>query len=209
MVADWADVKKKQARRQSVAERANYHPAKSTEEGPIADSGGQQCPIGEEQLRDMESFLSFVKPSMAASLTSRGGHLPNTRISDFTIINPTLWGMSQAQFEDQLTGEVSGIPPPPLEERVAGDRCYRITVCGARTLKFERKFSVGDTVRKLNGTDIGQTGIIDVIDRHMGKVQVTPNTPGLKFIKQSEANFELVESRVWAYKSISWERTEE
>tara|TARA_B110000858_G_scaffold123387_1_gene140710 strand:- start:3521 stop:6055 length:2535 start_codon:yes stop_codon:yes gene_type:complete len=211
MVADWADVKKKQARRQSVAERANCHPAKSTEEGPIADSGGQQCPIGEEQLRDMESFLSFVKASMAASLTSRGGHLPNTIISDFTIINPTLWakGMSQAQFEDQLTGEVSGIPPPPLEDRVDGDRCYRLTVCGARTLKFERKFSVGDTVRKLNGTDIGQTGIIDVIDRHMGKVQVTRNTPGRKWNKQSEAKFELVESRVWAYKSISWERTEE
>jgi hypothetical protein len=206
MMADWADVKKKQAWRQRVAERANSHPAKSTEEVPIADSGGQQCPIGKEQLKSWVSTRNFTHQSMIASFTSRGGHLPNTSISD-VVIDPTRWGVSfsQTTFEEKLRNAKPLWKPARHQHLQEGDQNFHLT---PGSLKFEKKLSEGDTVRYTRpGPRRGEIGIVTRIYSDTGKVQVTPNTPGLKFNKQSEANFEIVESRVWAYKSITWDRT--
>ena len=206
MEADWTDVKKKEAWRQSVAECANYHPVKSAEEVPIADSGGQQCPIGKEQLKSWVSTRNFIHQSMIASFTSRGGHLPNTSISD-VVIDPTRWGVSfsQTTFEEKLRNAKPLWNPARHQHLQEGDQNFHLT---PGSLKFEKKLSEGDTVRYTRpGPRRGEIGIVTRIFRDTGKVQVTPNTPGLKFNKQSEANFEIVESRVWAYKSITWDRT--
>ena len=206
MAADWTDVKKKEAWRQSVAECANYHPVKSAEDVPIADSGGQQCPIGPEQLKSWPSTRNVVHQSMIASFTSRGGHLPNTSISD-VVIDPTRWGVSfsQTTFEEKLRNAKPLWKPARHQHLQEGDQNFHLT---PGSLKFEKKLSEGDTVRYTRpGPRRGEIGIVTRIFRDTGKVQVTPNTPGLKFNKQSEANFEIVESRVWAYKSITWDRT--
>lgn len=207
MVADWADVTKKQAWRQSVAERANYHPTKLTEEVPIADSGGQQAPIGEEQLRDMPSFMRYAKQAFLSSLISRDGHGLSPRMGPVTI-DPVRWavGISQTEFENLLTE--AALEPPPAPYRVDGCRYFRLTRSEGKTLKFEKKFSVDDKVRKVN-TDVGETGVVTRVFADTGKVQVTRNIAGRKWNKQSETNFQIVESRLWAYKSISWDRTPE
>jgi hypothetical protein len=206
MAADWTDVKKKEAWRQSVAECANYHPVKSAEDVPIADSGGQQCPIGPEQLKSWPSTRNVVHQTMIASFTSRGGQLPNTSISD-VVIDPTRWGVSfsQTTFEEKLRNAKPLWKPARHQHLQEGDQNFHLT---PGSLKFEKKLSEGDTVRYTRpGPRRGEIGIVTRIFRDTGKVQVTPNTPGLKFNKQSEANFEIVESRVWAYKSITWDRT--
>lgn len=208
MEADWATVKEKEAWRQSVAERANYHPAKSSEEVPIADSGGQQCPFGEEQSRSWSSTRNYIHQCMIASFRKRAGHHPAPRVTNI-VIDYRRWTRNfrdQAEFEACLRNARILWNPTRQQDCQEGDQNFRLT---PDSLKFEKKISEGDTVRYTRpGPRRGETGIVTRIYSDTGKVQVTPNTPGLKkFNKQSEANFEIVESRVWAYKSISWDIT--
>ena len=127
---------------------------------------------------------------MTASLTSHGGLLNNPCISDISI-EYGLWGVDiskQKEFESSLRTLLKISTPAP-QDRVDGDRYFRLI---PDTLKLEKKLSVGDKDRKRNERD---TGVVTRIFNN-GKVQVTRDTPGLrKWNKQSEANFEIVESR--------------
>ena len=142
-----------------------------------------------EQLRTLRDTLGIVKAAMTASLTSHGGLLNNPCISDISIP----YGLWESILANRRTlyslRTLLKISTPAPQGRVDGDRYFRLI---PDTLKLEKKLSVGDKVRKRNERD---TGVVTRIFNN-GKVQVTRDTPGLrKWNKQSEANFEIVESR--------------
>lgn len=205
-VNTWDDVKSKEGWNYNVDERANYHPSTLTQEIPIADSGGQRCPLGEEQLRDLNSFTGYIKQAITFSLTSTEGHGGGTMIPN-VVIDPSRWDNppSLTDFEAILDTKASDIEDP-IQSDIEGIRYFKLNRSNESILKFERQLSLGDKVRKVN-TDVGETGVVTRVFPETGKVQVSRDTPGRKWNKQSEKNFEILESRFWAYKSISWSRT--